>query len=269
KNTQVTLGEDVSQSFSHAVARPSALVATMSTMRPGTTRVASIDAARLTRVLSPTRSTTQAPEHRLTAGEARSKSKRSTWAPLLSVSSASTKSHGNLNLVTEKWQVRVVSSSHSRVFEVLMPRIRPDQPSTSRSRCHTFSNGSLVSTTWTHWPPRPRLSLRWTSPSLASRNCSVRVKRGADDGTAGPLFCGAGGAILMPGETTTLTEGLRATAGARTSAKAESRTMAVQAVPEGPRKQRPCDGCSGRCLWCLRRARNRTTLADSYVRAVL
>ena len=81
KNTQVTL-RDVSQSFSHAVARPSAFVATMSTIRPGTTRVASMEAARETRVLSPTRSTTQAPEHLLTAGEARSKSKRSTWAPL-------------------------------------------------------------------------------------------------------------------------------------------------------------------------------------------
>ena len=82
KNTQVTIGEDVSQSFSHAVARPNAFVATMSTMRPGTTRVASIDAARETRVLSPTRSTTQAPEHLLTAGEARSKSNLKTWAPL-------------------------------------------------------------------------------------------------------------------------------------------------------------------------------------------
>ena len=67
-------------SFSHAVARR-APVATMSTIMPGTTRVASMDAARLTRVLSSTRSTTQAPEHRFTAGEALSKSKRSTWAP--------------------------------------------------------------------------------------------------------------------------------------------------------------------------------------------
>ena len=95
----------------------------MSTIMPGTTRVASMDAARLTRVLSSTRSTTQAPEQRFTAGEALSKSKRSTWAPRASVSSASTKSQGRRNFVTEKWQVRVVSSSHSRVFEVLMPRI--------------------------------------------------------------------------------------------------------------------------------------------------
>ena len=218
--------------MSHAVALPSALVATMSTIIPGTTRVASIDAARLTLVLPSTRSTTQAPEHLLTAGEARSKSKRRTWAPLLSVSSASTKSHGNRNFVTEKWHVRVVSSSHSRVLDVLMPRIKPDQPSTSRSCFHTFSNGSLVSTTWTHWPPRPLRSLRWTSPSLANRNCSVRVNRGADEGTAGPRFGGAaGGAILMPGETTTLTEGLRAAAGARSKTKAWHRILAARRRP--------------------------------------
>ena len=96
----------------------------------------------------------------------------------------------------------------------------------------------------------------------------MRVNRGADDGTAGPLFCGAGGAILMPGETTTLTDGLRATAGARTSAKAESRTMAVQAVARGAaeaaslrRLQWPVPLVPPQRAEC-------TTLADSYVRAV-
>ena len=54
----------------------------------------------------------------------------------------------------------------------------------------------------------------------------MRVSRGADEGTAG-FFAGlvtggAGGAILMPGETTTLTE-LRDAAGDRSKAKAAHR----------------------------------------------
>ena len=60
----------------------------------------------------------------------------------------------------------------------------------------------------------------------------MRVSRGADEGTAGPRFGGAaGGAILMPGETTTLTEGLRAAAGARSKTKALHRILAARWRP--------------------------------------